>query len=179
MTEFIGSYLRESQREDLALTIHADSFPVRWTLCSATADFLGAYCAGLVDDLNQPSISSLVFVANELIENAVKFNRDGDVAVSVLVAVGEAVVTVSNTVDHSMVPELRERFGALSQDDPALLLIRQVEANAEHPDGATSGLGLLLLMNDYGAKLGWKLSASSPDRLRLDSMARVPLKEKR
>lgn len=179
MTEMIGSYLPEMERgEDLALTIHAESFPVRWTLCSATAELVGDYCAGIVDDPNQAGTSSLAFVANELIENAVKFNCGGDVTVRVRVAEREAVLVVCNTVDGDALPRLRERLEVLSHDAPDVLLMRQVEANAEHPE-STSGLGLLLLLNDYGAALGWKISAISPGRARLSSMARIPRKEMR
>ena len=39
--------------------------------------------------------------------------------------------------------------------DPGDLLIERIEANAADENSSVSGLGILTLMNDYGARLGW------------------------
>jgi hypothetical protein len=53
-----------------------------------------------------------------------------------------------------------ERFGTLLDElacgDPGELLIERIEANAANENSNASGLGLLTLMNDYGARLGWQ-----------------------
>ena len=44
----------------------------------------------------------------------------------------------------------------LLASNPEELYIEQMEINAENPDNGRSKLGFLTMLNDYGAKLGWK-----------------------
>jgi hypothetical protein len=180
MSEHIGGYPQDTElRDDIVLTIPAESFPVRWALCSVTADFIGMFCAEHLDDRRDQDTAHLVFVANELIENAVKFNHGDDVTVRGAIEAGEAVFIVSNAVSAEGLPALRQRFLELCDEDPSVLLIQQIEANAEQGDSSNSRLGLLTLINDYGARLGWRIERRAPGSYRLHSMARVPLEERR
>ena len=180
MSEHIGCYTRDTElRDDIALTIPAESFPVRWALCSVTADFIGTFCAELLGDDRGQGTAHLIFVANELIENAIKFNHGGDVTVRGALEAGEVVFIVSNGVSAEVLPALRQRFLELCDEDPSVLLIQQIEANVEQGSSSNSKLGLLTLLNDYGARLGWRLEPHAPGSYRLDSMARVPLTERR
>ena len=45
-------------------------------------------------------------------------------------------------------------LGEITAGDPGEMLIKRIEANAAGAGG--SGLGLLTLMSDYGARLSWK-----------------------
>jgi len=60
--------------------------------------------------------------------------------------------------------------------DPGELLIERIEANAAEPFGSGSGLGLLTLMNDYGARLGWTFRQETPeDPILLHTFAELAL----
>ncbi|TIV43747.1 MAG: ATP-binding protein, partial [Mesorhizobium sp.] len=57
-------------------------------------------------------------------------------------------------------------------------LIQRIEANAANPDAGRSGLGLLTLMSDYGARLAWIFSsADENDRICLETYASIPISQ--
>jgi hypothetical protein len=188
MSEIIGVYsLDDSFSEHMSLTLYPDSFPLRWSLCSLTANFMAEYFGELFPEsdrenrlLSRDEISGAVgYVLNELVENAVKFNQDGDINVTVGLGREDLVCLVSNQIRNSAVPGLREKLLELTQDDPGELLRRQVEANAEDEESTGSGLGYLIIMNDYGVSLGWKLDPISPTSFSIKTMARVPILNER
>ena len=63
--------------------------------------------------------------------------------------------------------DVASRFQSLLSEltarDPGELLIERIEANAADETSSGSGLGLLTLMNDYGARLGWNFSDAPAD----------------
>ena len=64
--------------------------------------------------------------------------------------------------------------------DPCDHLIQRIEENAADPDKTRSGLGLLTLMNDYGAHLAWIFSsADEKDRVFLETYASIPVSQTR
>src|SRR3954471_4140836 len=87
----------------LRLVFRTAALPLRWSDCSATANFLSAYYAGLfkaeytaaqATDLTH----SLAYLANELLENAVKFRAPGDVAVETGQHAGELILRLTNFI---------------------------------------------------------------------------------
>src|SRR4029078_4992943 len=107
--------------------------------------------------------------------NAVKFNQNGDLTVTVGIGREDLVCLVSNQITNSAVPSLREKLLELTQEDPGELLRRQAEANAEASESVGSGLGYLIIMNDYGVSLGWKLDPISVNSFSIKTMARIPI----
>jgi hypothetical protein len=66
----------------------------------------------------------------------------------------------------------------LTASDPGELLIARIEANAADAGASGSGLGLLTLMNDYGARLGWifhDAGAGAGGPIGLDTFAALDL----
>ena len=188
MSEIIGVYsLDDSFSEHMSLTLYPDSFPVRWSLCNLTANFMAEYFGELFPDadaddrlLSREEISGAVgYVLNELVENAVKFNLNGDITVTVGLGREDLVCLVSNQVPNASVPGLRQKLLELTQEDPGELLRRQAEANFEDEQSSGSGLGYLIIMNDYGVSLGWKLDPITNSSYSLKTMARIPILNER
>lgn len=186
MSEIFGSYSPVAPAAELlALTMHPDSFPVRWGLCSLTADFAAEYfvellgASGAESKQSAEARSTISYVVNELIENAVKFNLKGDIAIRFGLDQKEVLCEVVNQVSGDMAPALREKLNELSTGDPSELMLLQVEANAEANDSKGSGLGFLLIMNDYGTSLGWKLEALPRNKFRIHTTARIPVSAQR
>ena len=185
MNESIGEF-RELGGGDVrvALVFFPGDFSVRWSQCSATADFFAEYFAGvheagLVEDTDRRDfVGSVGYVLNELIENAVKFCAGGTVEVDACVDDGEFIVVVSNQIVGTSVEPLRARFDELLRGDPQDLLLQRVEENAANPDQTTSGLGFLTMLSDYQAKLGWRFDAApgNPDNALLRTTARLQVK---
>ncbi|EYF01547.1 slr1658 superfamily regulator [Chondromyces apiculatus] len=188
MSEIIGVYsLDDSFSEHMSLTLYPDSFPVRWSLCNLTANFMAEYFGELFPDadsddrmLSRDEISGAVgYVLNELVENAVKFNLNGEITVTVGLGREDLVCLVSNQIPNVSVPGLRQKLLELTQEDPGELLRRQAEANFEDAENTGSGLGYLIIMNDYGVSLGWKLDPITSSSFILKTMARIPILNER
>ena len=137
---------------------------VSWQHASATCEFLGDVFAlhhakGGADYTD--ARHSIIYLVNELLENAIKFRVPGAIRIDCSLEGGNFELTVSNDT----APEVATRFQSLIEEiisrDPGELLIERIEANAADESSSGSGLGLLTLMNDYGARLGWDFSSST------------------
>ena len=139
-----------------------------WHHCATTSDFLGSFFAGRASTNNFDSIDarhSISYLVNELLENAVKFRAPGDIFLESGLLGDKFRVRVSNLVAEDTAKRFQDLLKELTARDPGELLIERIEENAMDPDSKASGLGLLTLMNDYGARLGWRFKrddASGP-----------------
>lgn len=152
---------------------------VTWQHASATCEFLGDVFAmrhaksGM--DYNEAR-HTIIYLVNELLENAIKFRIPGDIEIRGSLEDGNFEVTVTNRT----APETAQRFQGLLAElttrDPGELLIERIEANAADENSSGSGLGILTLMNDYGARLGWHFSdASAGEAVVLSTRASLTL----
>lgn len=150
-----------------------------WHHCGTTAEFLGEFFA-LQQEASGNSRSEtrhgVGYLTNELFENAVKFRSPGDIFIETSMEGSRFELTVTNRID----PDVAQRFQAvlveMTTRDPGDLLIERIEANAEDPSSSGSGLGLLTLMSDYGAQMGWtfeEIPGEAP--LRIDTYASLNL----
>ena len=136
---------------------------VSWQHASETCEFLGDVFAlrhaKAGADYNDAR-HSIIYLVNELLENAIKFRVPGAIRVDCSLQDGNFELTVSNDT----AADVASRFQALIEEivsrDPGELLIERIEANAADETSSASGLGLLTLMNDYGARLGWDFRAA-------------------
>ncbi len=134
-----------------------------WQHASETCEFLGDIFAlrhaKAGADYNDAR-HSIIYLVNELLENAIKFRVPGAIRVDCSLKDGNFELTVSNDT----APDVANRFQSLIEEitsrDPGELLIERIEANAADENSSGSGLGLLTLMNDYGARLGWDFRAA-------------------
>ena len=128
------------------------------------------------------------YVANELLENAMKFS-DRNSSFKVRFGVyflenhlnSNSDITAVLYVTNSTVPENAEKFqvflAELLASDPEELYVTQVEKSLEEENSEASGLGFLTMINDYGAKLGWKFDTIKTESpiLTVTSMAQIPV----
>ena len=61
-------------------------------------------------------------------------------------------------ISPERIPGLQMLIEDLTTRDPGDLLLERIEANAADETSSASGLGILTLMNDYGARMGWHFS---------------------
>ena len=169
----------------VSVVFYPADFAVRWSQCSATADFFAEYFAAVEacrsDDpaARDEFIGTLSYVVNELVENAVKFSVGETVEVTVGVEDGELIVMAANQILATTATPLIEKFRELLAGDPQELLFARVEANAEDPEAGVSGLGFLTMMSDYAARLGWRFAAvhDNPHNVLLTTMARLEVRK--
>lgn len=137
---------------------------VSWQHASETCEYLGDVFAlrharhGA--DYNDAR-HSIIYLVNELLENAIKFRVPGTIRVDCSLEDGNFELTVSNDTAPAVAHRFQSLIEEITSRDPGDLLIERIEANAADENSSGSGLGLLTLMNDYGARLGWDFRSTT------------------
>ncbi|MGV8998118.1 MAG: slr1658 superfamily regulator [Parvibaculaceae bacterium] len=180
MRKHFGATSDESiEGTSLRLKLFDGPLEMNWAHCGATAEFLGDFNGALAAthklDANDAR-HSIGYLANELIENAVKFRADGDVILSTSLEGDEFTFRLTNDTSAATAAGFENLLGELTSRDPGDLLIERIEANALDPDSSGSGLGILTLMNDYGARIGWDFSQETDAaNVRIQTVAALTL----
>jgi hypothetical protein len=173
-SETLGKYdKRSSDCEYLMLVFSPISVPLRarWRNNGLSADFLGDY---VITFLPAPSRESgveaqhklishaVTYIANELLENAMKYHeRNADIPIGIHLELtsNHITVSVSNGVGVGQATRYKAFAEHLLEGDARALLLQQQEDSAKSDDAAASGLGLLTMISDYDAQLGWRFDA--------------------
>lgn len=163
--------------EYLIIGFSPSSVPLKqyWRNNGLSADFLADYVTTFFpieddapDSLNrQIEIKGAVaYVANELLENAMKFNDNSTqfpISIKLLLYSDKIVIIITNTISPTDVLKFQQFIQKIQLEDPQELYIHQLEHNASSDDSHHSGLGLLTMLNDYMAKIGWKFEIVQVD----------------
>ncbi len=195
MAQIFGNFIDQfpPEHDSLELTFTPDSRPIkqRWRNNRLSAHFIADYFSNFLPidehDLNQArqlkeTQAAVSFVANELLENAMKFN---DATTHSKVRFGihfveedqiAAALFATNSVSAAGVDKFQAFIQELLASDPNELYIQQVEKSAEE-NSETSGLGFLTMINDYSAQLGWKFDVvkEKPEIIIVTAMALLPV----
>ena len=193
MTEIFGEFIDKfpPEHDSLELTFTPSSRPIkqRWRNNRVSAHFVADYLSSFlpVDEQDassekriKQSKGAVSYIANELLENAIKFTDD-DCNYKVKFGIhfiGEAdviaVIFATNYVQQPAAKKLQEFIVELLNSDSDELYLQQLEKNAEI-ESETSGLGLLTMINDYSAKIGWKFEtmADSPNMLAITTIVQI------
>lgn len=145
----------------MSIVLRQGPLTVSWQHASATCEFLGdVFAVRHAKDGKDYSEArhSIIYLVNELLENAIKFRSPGDIEVRCSLEDGNFELTVRNHASSEVAARFQSLLSELTVRDPGELLIERIEANAADENSSGSGLGLLTLMNDYGARLGWNFS---------------------
>lgn len=155
-------------QEYLILSFSPSSIPLqqRWRNNCLSADFLADYLSTfftsdeeqLVEKRNEVK-SAVSYIANELLENAMKYSEQkftAPISLQIYLNQKYIIFTLTNSVHVDRLNSFQEHIQELVTSDPNELYISKLEANALSEDGKESGLGFLTMINDYNAKLGWK-----------------------
>jgi hypothetical protein len=159
-------------REYLSIVFSPSSVPLRerWRTNRLSANFLADYFSTFFPGEGHPAGMSdpkselmgvITFIANELLENAMKFSNAASseaVMLTLQLYPDKLVFLTKNQVDTDTECHLREFIQTLLASDPAELYIQQIENQAKDENSNSSGLGILTIVNDYAAQVGWQLS---------------------
>ncbi|WP_374333620.1 ATP-binding protein [Aestuariivirga sp.] len=160
-----GDISRHNRSDAFAMRIVISDGPlgVSWQHASETCEFLGDVFAlrhaRQGADYNDAR-HSIIYLVNELLENAIKFRVPGAIRVDCSLEDGNFELTVRNDTASDVADRFQTLIEEIVSRDPGELLIERIEANAADENSSGSGLGLLTLMNDYGARLGWDFRSS-------------------
>ena len=187
---YYGQELGE-RREYLTLAFSPLSAPLRsrWRNNGLSADFLGDYVttflpadgAATAADGRQNEIRHAVtYIANELLENAMKYHEHNvDIPIGIHLELTGTQITVSatNGIGSGQAECYRKFVERILREDAGEMLITQLEESARGETSHKSCLGLLTIMNDYGAKLGWRFEVhpTYPEIMTVSTSAVLPL----
>lgn len=182
MQQTLGPYVeRDGGQESLFIrfSTHAIPRPLRWQNSGLLADFLAEYWATLlpayaVPPERQDEIAGAIgHVANELLENLVKFNyRPECNAVSLELSLHAHALRfyATNAIDPQAVERFQDWIRRLLGEPSSELY----EERTRHDQPR---LGLLSLLNDYAARLAWKFESDpdDPQLVLVTTMAQVEM----
>ena len=182
-----GNYFEELSEEidSLEMTFSPSdrSIRQRWKNKRLSAQFIAEYFTAFLpiddNDLDgerriKEGKSAIAYVANELLENAMKFNdEESNFKVRLGVYFIEdmsvkdkeiaALLFATNSVTSEDIEKFQTFLEQLLNNDPEELYVTQVEKSMEDEHAEASGLGFLTMINDYSAKLGWKFETIDKD----------------
>ncbi len=169
IVDYCGFSCEEEDRqiEKLELSFIPVSIPIkqRWRNNGLSADFLSDYVSTFFpvsDDeaskIAQEDIKSAVsFIANELLENVMKYTAEDCYQVcgiSLYIEKEKLIFYATNFISEENAIEYQKFIEKLQASDPMDLYMEQLEYNATHDQ--SSGLGYLTMITDYQASLSWR-----------------------
>jgi hypothetical protein len=191
MIRIFGRFIepKDDQGEHLEIGFSPTSIPIqqRWRTNGLSADFLADYLSTFFpgDDRaaaeRQAEFKSAVsYVANELLENAMKFSyASSQHAISIAMYLEAEAVSlyVTNSIDPHAVAAFQQTIERLLTEDTDTLYMEQLTHNAESDSADGSSMGYLTMLHDYGVALAWKFAPSlqDPAVLTVTTMARLSI----
>lgn len=195
-TEFFGDFSEPlPSQEYLVMGFSPGSISIkrRWRNNGLSADFLADYMTTFFpsgDEEMQETAEwkqrihefrcATSYIANELLENAMKYHDDaGTVPIDMRMNLNadHVIFQVTNSVNQHCALSFQEFIrNLLSTEDISELYIQQLEKCSLDGDSSSSGLGLLTMVQDYGAKLAWRfqpVSESSSDEILVTTMVYI------
>ncbi|MEG4112606.1 MULTISPECIES: DUF6272 family protein [unclassified Microcoleus] len=178
MIQILGNFIEQPpSQEYLIIGFSPSSVPLkqRWRNNGLSADFLADYLTTFFPgEQNEPSTiekqaeikSAVSYIANELLENAMKFNNETSeypIYIKLQLESDGVIFSVANSISPEAVDKFQAYIQQLLTSEPSELYIQQLEKNAADESCTNSGLGLLTMLTDYNAKLGWKFQTMQKD----------------
>ena len=190
MIQTFGDFIEQSaSQEYLIIGFSPSSIPLkqRWRNNGLSADFLADYLTsffpGNEDDPStidrQAEIKSAVsYITNELLENAMKFNDETSeypIDIKLQLESDGVIFSVANSIPPKAVGKFQAYIQQLLASEPSELYIQKLENNAADESCTGSGLGLLTMLSDYTAKIGWKFQTvqKDPEVIALTTMVQL------
>jgi hypothetical protein len=175
--------------EYLKIGFHPGSIPLqqRWRNNGLSADFLAGYLATFFPGDDQASSArqaeikdAISFIANELLENAMKFSHAPSkhtVTIEMFLDADAIRLYTVNRAAAERVEPFQRFIGELLTADTNELYTAQLERNATDEDNASSGLGFLTMINDYGARVAWQFArdGQDDDSVSVTTMVQLPV----
>ena len=169
--ETFGDFIELGEDRDgegLILRFSPSSTPLqqRWRNNGLSADFLAGYVETFMpaDDSDPEALrrrltvkGAVNFIANELLENAMKYNAEHigqSISMRLHLEKERILFHQTNAADATRAAALRDFIARLQTVGAEDLFVRQMESGGAEEG---SGLGLLTMVNDYGARLAFRL----------------------
>jgi hypothetical protein len=161
-------------KEYLLLSFSPSSIPLqqRWRNNCLSADFLADYLSTffLGDDDRQPDTvkqaevkSAVSYIANELLENGMKYcvkTASLPISIQIHLTPDVIILQLTNSITVKQTKRFQQQINKLLTGNPSEMYLAQLEQNALEENHKLSNLGLLTMLNDYDARIGWHFEPS-------------------
>jgi hypothetical protein len=189
MMQKFGDFVDQLPVSEEYLTLHFSPASTprkkRWSNYGLSADFLGDYFATFFpgDEISEGCIdkktnvkAAVSYIANELLENTMKYSDDTTnlaVSISLYLYDERLVFQVTNPAEVSVALTYQTFVQKLVTSDIDELYTEQLEQTALGLGG--SHMGILTMVNDYEARLGWKFDPlpQHPEIVQITVMAHL------
>lgn len=193
MNQIFGYYVDKPLNQDqLTLKFSPSSIPIkyRWRNNGLSADFMADYLATFIpkEDSDETALeqrqieikSAASYIANELLENSMKYCDSSSrypISIQLQLDADQIRFFVTNSIKKSSVEKFQSFIEELTMSDPNEMYFRQLEKNGEDENSTASGLGLLSMINDYSAMLGWKFQIvqEKPEVIAVTTMVQLTI----
>jgi hypothetical protein len=189
MTRIFGNFIdrRGEMVEYLKIGFSPTSIPLqqRWRNNGLSADFLADYLATFFPGEDSASAEkytelkdAVSFVANELLENAMKFAYTPSqhaVSIAIYLEKDAVILYTTNCINPHTVEAFQRLITRLLTEDSEAFYLEQLTRNAEEDTESSSGVGFLTMLTNYGATLAWKFAShdKDPDVTLVTTMVRL------
>ncbi|MBX3009973.1 MAG: hypothetical protein KF832_00655 [Caldilineaceae bacterium] len=189
MLQSLGKFVEKdvNQQEYLQIGFSPSSISLqeRWRNNGLSADFLADYLSTFFPGDDAAALDrrtelkgAVSYVANELLENAMKFNyapAQYPVRITMQLDAARVRFYVANSLDPQSLAGFQRFLEELLTGDPDELYMERLMQNAEDETSDGSGLGFLTMLNDYHAELGWKfeLIPGNPEAVVVTTMVQL------
>jgi len=178
MIQTFGDFIEQSASPEyliIGFSPSSISMKQRWRNNGLSADFLADYLTSFFPgNEDEPSTidrqaeikSAVSYIANELLENAMKFNDETSeypIDIKLQLKSDGVIFSVANSIPPKAVGKFQAYIQQLLASEPSELYMEQLENNAADESCTGSGLGLLTMLSDYTAKIGWKFQTVQKD----------------
>ena len=186
MVQILGNFRETSSQtgEFLLLSFSPSAVPIqkRWRNNGLSANFIADYLTTffpipghqVLDERHNEEIKSAVsYIANELLENAMKFSlpeHPSSIRFGLYLLPDERdeegvtiILSTTNTMPLQSVQAFQSFIHEFLTTDADELYVRQVERSMNPEENTMSGLGFITIKNDYSAELGWKFEPPAVD----------------
>ncbi len=193
MSEIFGDFednLPPSQ-EYLRIQFSPSSVPLkqRWRNNGLSANFMADFLLSFFPNDNceiditkrQEEIQSTIcYIANELLENAMKFTDDTlhlPISLTLYLLSDRLVFVSTNSISADSKNKLQKFIRCLLTSDLNQLYTEQLEKSALDESNSSAGLGILTMINDYSAAISWKLEPiqDSPESVTVMTMVQLTI----
>ena len=195
MKKFIGNFIEVDEHKSDYLRIcfspTHQSLQKRWRNSGLSANFMADYFSTFFPETDPESQEkqiiikdSISYVANELIENAMKFSyapNHYSIFIHMYLYADKVIIYVMNSVDPTTIPAFQSHLQKLLSEDANKLYLQRLMFNAQAdgelamsgqtatatlngnapPVDSDSGLGYLTILNDYEGNIAWKFDEHS------------------
>jgi hypothetical protein len=178
-------------QEYLRIQFSPSSVPLkqRWRNNGLSANFMADFLVTFfpreneVVDMEERKIEIqgvIGYIANELLENAMKFTDDNaqqPISITLYLLSDRLVFLSTNSASIQSTEKLQGFIHRLMHSNLYQLYMEQLEKSTSDVCDSSAGLGILTMMNDYLAKVGWKLEKyqKCPEVITVTTMVQLAL----